>query len=220
MTGAMPRKSPASAHSLDRVSRIAWLATFVLPLVLVALLYVAKVSHAPAAEVPPETATAIEEELEEDFDEESCVEVEEGLLECDGGEEAGAGPLPPEDCLLRTVSARVIAYPSRDTLRLVVRYTSSAPTKAYVDFGFKGGKGSFNLGLAKQRLSKRGLFHLDERLSESRMAQARAAKRFEVTLDLPEAPESCQRYFTKRLTIKKTAANQDVWLQSSPVFGA
>jgi hypothetical protein len=218
----MTSKSETTLRHVD-TPRIVWLVSVVIPLVLVALLCVARPADA-AVVGPPAPPPELEEEFEEEPEEEpeeECEEVEEGLVECEEAEAAGeqTGPYPPAECLLRTARARVFTYTSRDELRLVVRYTSVAPAKVYVDFRLKSSKGSLKLGLVKRRFSKRGLFRLNESLSDARMERVRAAKRFVVTLDIPAAPSYCHRYYTRRLTIKKTVHGQAVWFQSDSIFG-
>ncbi len=208
---------PATPEREVNLTRIAWLVSIVTPVVLVGLLCLAKAaSSAPAVEGPPAPPDpALTEELEEE-----CFEFEEGVLECEGAEAtAEAGPLPPEECLLQTARARVLTYASRNRLRLVVRYTSLAPTRAYLDFRMRNGEDSLRLGLVRRHLGRSGVLHLGQSLGEDRMQRARQARAFLLTLDLPSTPSYCQRYFTRRLSLRKTVQGQTVWFQSDPAFG-
>ena len=154
--------------------------------------------------------------------EEECEEFEEedGLVEeGEGCAEEEASPLPPEECLLRTARARVFTYSSQDRIRLVIRYTSFSPADVSVDFRLAGGKGPLNLGSARQRFARKGLFRLTEKLTDSEAEKVRAARRFTVTMEIPEAPRYCRRYGIRRLTVKRTVHSQVIWFQSDSVFG-
>lgn len=148
-------------------------------------------------------------EDEDGFVEEECAE-----------EEADDGRVPPEECLLRTARARIFTNNAQNRVRLVIRYTAFVPADVYVDYKLMGGKGPLKLGTAHQRFAKSGLFRLNERLSDAEMDKVRAAKRFTVLLDLPEAPRFCRRYDTRHLTIRRTIHGQPVWFQSDSVFGS
>jgi hypothetical protein len=149
-----------------------------------------------------------------EFDEGECeesgeeLEDEEGDVEvCEGDEETG--DYPPEECLLRTARARVFTFTARDRVRLVVRYTSFAPAEVVVGYRLSGGKGSLNLGEAKGRFSRQGVFRVTEQLTNAQMTKLRAARRFTVDLDIPAAPSFCRR----------TVHSQAVWFQSDSIFG-
>jgi hypothetical protein len=146
------------------------------------------------------------------------LEDEEGNVEaCEGDGETSA--LPPEECLLRTARARVFAFAALDRVRLVVRYTSFAPAEVIVGYRLSGGRGSLNLGEARDRFSKKGLFRVTAKLTEAQMAKVRAARRFTVDLNIPAAPSFCRRYETRHLTIKRTVHRQVIWFQSDSIFG-
>lgn len=196
-----------------------------LPLALIALLGLAIPAPALGLETPLRALAAVGEEEAEEEQGEPEPESSEPEAEADpeaeeeAEEEEEAGPFPPAECLLRTARARVFAYASQDKLRLVVRYTSLAPASVSVDFRLAGGKGSLQLGQVKRRFARQGMFRLTERLSESRMDKAEAAKRFLVTLHMPATPSYCDRYYTRRLTIKRSVRGQVVWFQSDSIFG-
>jgi hypothetical protein len=141
--------------------------------------------------------------------------------EC-AGEECNAketSPFPPDQCILRTARARVFAYTSHDKVRLVIRYTSLSPAEVKVDYWMKGKKGSLSLGQAKQRFARKGIFRLTEKLSDGQMGKVRAAKGFFVKMGIPGTPRYCNRYYSRRLTIKRTVQSQLVWFQSDSIFG-
>lgn len=161
-------------------------------------------------------ASEPEEVEEECFEEDEEAEEEEDEGEC---EEEDTSPFPPDDCLLRTARARVFTYTTHDKARLVIRYTSLAPAEVTVDYRLKGGKGSLQLGEAKQRFGKSGIFRTTESLSDTQMAKVRAAKSFSVQLRIPATPSFCNRYYDRHLTIKRTVHSQVVWFQSDSIFG-
>jgi hypothetical protein len=147
-------------------------------------------------------------EDEEEGEEEECLEGE--------GEDGG---VPPEECLLRTARARLFVYSAQNRVRLVIRYTAFSPADVYVDYRLSGGKGPLKLGTAHQRFAKSGLLRVNERLSDGEMDKVRAAKRFTVVTNVPEAPRYCRRYDTRHLTIRRTIHSQVVWFQSDSIFG-
>ena len=68
--------------------------------------------------------------------------------------------------------------------------------------------------------AKSGLLRVNERLGEGEMDKVRAARRFTVVTNVPQAPRYCHRYDTRHLTIRRTIHNQAVWFQSGSVFGS
>jgi hypothetical protein len=197
------------------LNRLAWLVSIATPILLIALLGVAKAAAAPAAEIPTSETVA------EPVFEEECGEAGEGEFECEAeeGEESEDGTLPPEECLLQTARARVVSRPAWNQLRFVIHYTTVAPTRAYLDFELRGGGGSLNLGVVKRHLGRGGVVRLHETLGEGEMDRTRGASDFLFTLDIPSAPGYCQPYLTRRLSLKRTAHGQTVWLQPEPVSG-
>jgi hypothetical protein len=157
--------------------------------------------------------------------EEECevLEDEEGLEEedpdCEEGD-GGTGRVPPEECLMRTARARLFTYSSQNRIRLVIRYTAFAPADVYVDYKLSGGKGSLKLGTAHQHFAKSGLLRVNQHLSDGEMDKVRAAKRFTVLMNVPQAPRYCRRYDTRHLTIRRTVHSQVVWFQSDSIFGS
>ena len=201
--------------------------SIVLPLSLFALLCLAGTARAltvdppplppvsvPAAEGADEEVEGDEfvEECEEEASDEEQEECEEELLEAEG-------PLPPDECLLRTARARVSTYAPQEKVRLTIRYTSTSPVEVLVDYRVRGGRGSIVLGHARQHFSQRGVARIAEHLGPAEMERVRAAKSIVVELTIPSAPSGCDRFYTRHLTIRHSIHHQVVWLQSDSIFG-
>ena len=60
---------------------------------------------------------------------------------------------------------------------------------------------------------------MNERLSDAEMEKVREARRFTVSMAMPDAPAYCRRYETRHLTIKRSVHSQTVWFQSDSIFG-
>ncbi len=131
-------------------------------------------------------------------------------------EESEASTLPPVKCRLRTAAARIVTSTPQDSVNLTVHYTSYSPSEVTVEFWLKGGRGSLQLGRAKERFTERGLLHLSEHLNSREMAKARAARAFIVSLDVPAAPSSCDRYAIRRLTVRRLSGDHTDWLAPDP----
>lgn len=232
-SGGVEGKSEVNAHRIALVVRAAWLTTFVVPLILAALLLAVKAAH---ASIPPVTTVpfALEEELEdevvageesecdsawEEFDEGELGELElEQLCEEaddeDGERAAANSSVAPEECLLKSAHARLVASDSHNRARLTVGYTTYEPTAATIEYGLKGGKGALRLGIAKRHLSRIGVIRLTEALNESKMARIEAAGRFTVRLHIAKAPAGCGRFETEQLTVKHASKHRVVWSQT------
>jgi hypothetical protein len=124
----------------------------------------------------------------------------------------------PRQCVLRVARARVFAYATKSKARLVIHYTSYAPARVTVAYSLAGKKGKLTLGSASSRFQKAGVFRLPVRLTATQLAKLRAARSFTVRFKIPKAPQSCGRYYTKRLTIPKKVSGQTVWFQSDSKF--
>lgn len=235
----MEGNTTTTAHRLaDRVARTAWFAAFVVPLILAALLLGVKsvqaATPAPGPTPPPFEKLAFEEELEgeeneTEFAEDECEiareEVEEGELSkaegdevCreaanEGGKTASGSNTAPEECLLRSVNARLLADDSPGGVRLTVGYTTYEPTAATVGFSARGGKGALDLGTAKRHLGRSGVVRLSKALTEPEMVKVDAAGRFTVQVHIPGAPGSCRRFGIEQLTVKQASKNLVVWSQ-------
>jgi hypothetical protein len=227
-------KSDTTAHRSAPTARIAWLVTFVVPLILAALLL--GVKSAQAAQIGPAvTPFAFEEEFEfeeeDEFEYERCElaeeEFEEGELseaevericEEDNGDDKkkanASDSAAPEECLLKSARPHLVVYGSRNMVRLTIGYTTYEPAAAAVDYSAAGGRGSLDLGTAKRHLGGIGVIRLAKRLSDADMAKVEAAGHFTVRLDVAEAPGDCRRYEIERLTVKHVSKRQVVWSQT------
>jgi hypothetical protein len=152
-----------------------------------------------------------EGECEEALDEEVGLEEE-----C---EEDGRPQPPPEECLLRSARARVFTYAAQDRVRLVIRYTAFSPTDVTVGHRLSGARGRLKLRTVRRHFAERGLFRLDERLSEAEMEKVRAARRFTVTMRIAETPRYCLAFEVRHLTIRRAVHDLLVWFQSDSIFG-
>lgn len=229
----MDRNTDTAAHDQTaRIARVAWFATFVAPLILAALLLGVK-SAQGASPLPSLTPLAFEEEFEEEdeteFAEAECEiaedEVEEGELSKAEGEEicreaedegrktASGSNAAPEECLLRSAQARLVADDTPGGVHLTISYTTYEPTAATVDYSASGGKGVLHLGTAKRHLGRSGVIRLTEALAEPKMAKVDAAGRFTVQIHIPGSPRSCRRFETEQLTVKKASKDLAVWSQ-------
>ncbi len=221
----MSRKPAVATDREVAPARIAWWASFLATLALVALLSTAKSAQAispfPAGGADPAAAlvaVADEEEEEEgeaeasedeELEAEECVENEEE--EC---EEAGTGSAAPPECLLSSAEATIFAAPNRDRVRLQVRYASAAPTPVALAYGLHGSKGSLFLGGERKRFARRGVLRLEKNLTEAQMARVMAAKSFTVRLRVLDAPAYCQSFFERQLDIRRATPSGLSWQQS------
>lgn len=165
-----------------QIARIAWLATFVVPLVLTALLLVV-VKSTPAAPVPPSTVPfslddEFEGETEGDFElEVMCVEAEEELeadelaeeeleaicaeVEEEGAATGGTGGASPTHCVLRSANAH--ATTKNDKLKLTIGYTTTEPTDATVEIK----QGATRIATLNRHLGRSGVLRYTKQLGEN-----------------------------------------------------
>jgi hypothetical protein len=141
-----------------------------LPLLLLAVVVASQGAHALAdAEdpgLPLNVAIQAGEEEDEAEAEGECTEsedeeTEEAEEECEA-EAEGAGFSPADDCYLRTATARVVAYPDRETMRLTLGYTTYAPAAATVEYGANKDP---RLGAVHRRLGRSGVLRLSKHLT-------------------------------------------------------
>jgi hypothetical protein len=216
----MRRRVTAVASDEAAAIRFAWWAAFFATLTLVVVLGIAKSAQAltvPPAGIPgivaapaPPADEEDEEEAEasegEGFEDENCG-VEEGE-EC---EDESGPPEAPEECLLTSAQATVAVAANHDRVRLQVRYSTSTPTAASVDYGLHGSKGSLYLGGEKKHLAKQGVLRLTKALTETQMDKVMAAKSFTVRLRVPAAPGYCQSFFDYQLDVRRTTPSGLSW---------
>lgn len=218
------RRKPALASPDAHAARIAWWASFLVTVALIAILGLARSAQAltlPAgAAVGPLTAAAAappiaedEEEAEasedEEFESEEC-EAEDRAVEAECEEEGEAEA--PQECLLSSADATVSA--NSDKVRLLLRYTTTSPTALAVDYGLHGAKGSLFLGGEKKRVATKGVLHLTKRLSDAQMTKVLAAKNFTVRFRVAAAPAYCRAFFDRQLDVRRATPSGLSWSQS------
>jgi YVTN family beta-propeller protein len=124
----------------------------------------------------------------------------------------------PKACVLRVARARVFAYATKHKVRLVIHYKTYRPAKVSVSYDLVGAKGRRTLGSTSANFKTAGVFRDPESLTAKEFRQVRAAKLFKVQFRIPKAPHSCERYYTKRLTIPEKFSGDTVWFQSDSTF--
>lgn len=219
----MRRKPSALATHDAPAARIAWWASFLATLALIAILGLAK--SAQALTVPSSgghaallvLAPAPDEEFEDEEEAEASEDEELEVEECEWDEEEcedEAGPEAPQECLLSSAQATIFAAANRDKVRLQVRYTTISPTAVAVDYGLHGSKGSLYLGGDKSKFASHGVLRLTKSLTETQMAKVMAAKGFTVRLRVPAAPHFCQTLFDRQLDVRQVTPTGLTWQQS------
>jgi hypothetical protein len=198
------------------VVKTARLVPFLVPLLLLLI-----VGLAPSAQATAETDAAapfesIAEISEEDEGEEECVEV--GEEEEEAGEEEeeceaeaeGSGSVSAEDCFLRTVHARIVAFPDRNMVRLTLGYTTYAPAQATVEYKVKHDR----LGAVNRRLGRSGVVRLNKHLGDREMSRVQGSGRFTVTVHVSEAPGACQRFESAQLEVEHSSDSRITWSEN------
>jgi hypothetical protein len=214
-----------TAEDTARALRLAWTASFLATLMLVATLVMAESAQAlpmpGVAGLPTAAAAAPDEELEDESEAEAEASEGEELEaeECEEGEEeeceeGGAGPEAPPECLLSSAKATVLVSPHQDRVRLLVSYTTSSPTTVAVAYGLHGAKGSLSLGSDKKHFAKKGVLHLTKRLTDTEMAKVLAAKGFTVRLHALAAPSRCSPLFDRQLDVRQVTPSGLAWSES------
>jgi hypothetical protein len=200
---------------------------FLLALALLAIPAVSQPANAlagaGAAGSPFELVVQMSEGEEEGGEEEEgesqgeCAEGEGEGEEAEGSEETeeeceaeaeDAGFSPAAECYLRTATARVVAYPKRQTMRLTLGYTTYMPTAATVEYGARKDP---HLGTVHRQLGHSGVLRLSKHLAGKQMAEVEASGRFTVTVHVPEAPPACQRFEVQRLQVDRSSDSRVTW---------
>lgn len=193
-----------------------------LPLLLLVILVASQTTHALAdAEYPSlPLGAAIQLSEEEDETEGECVEdetedeeaevAEETEEECEA-EAEDAGFSPGEDCYLRTATARVVAYPDREMMRLTLGYTTYTPTAATVEYGARKDP---RLGTVHRQLGRSGVLRLSKHLGGGQMTKVEDSGRFTVTVHVPEAPRACQRFEVQQLQVAQSSKARVTWAEA------
>ena len=224
------RPTTAAPAEGARVARLAWMASFLATLTLIAILALAKSAQAQplggagggapfAASAHPPRPEPEEEDNEEEFVIEECAENGQECEEEESEEEEfeNREAEAPAACLLSSAQATVFASSGQDKLRLVVRYTTTTPTLVAVAYGLHGSRGSLYLGQNKKQFGKSGVFRQTEILSDTQMAKATGAKDFTVQLYAVHAPASCRHYFERHLTARHAAPSGLTWVDPDAV---
>lgn len=191
-----------------------------LPLLLLAILVTSQTTQALAdteePSLPLGVAIQIGEEEDEGETEGECVaneEVEgadETEEECEA-EAEDAGFSPAEDCYLRTATARVVAYPDREMMRLTLGYTTYTPAAATVEYGAKKDP---HLGSVHRQLGRSGVLRLSKHLAGKQMTKLETSGHFTVTVHVPEAPRACQRFEVQQLQIAQSSKARVTWAEA------
>jgi hypothetical protein len=191
-----------------------------LPLALLAILVVSPSARAlagvEATGLPLDLAIQVSEEDDQGGGEgetDGCAEseneeTEEAPEECEAED---AGFSVADDCYLRTATARVVAYPEREMVRLTLGYTTYAPAAATVEYGAKKDP---HLGTAHRRLGRSGVLRLSKHLAAGQMAKVKSSGRFTVTVHVPDAPQACQRFEVQRLRVAQSSRARVTWAAS------
>jgi hypothetical protein len=155
-------------------------------------------------------AASLDEEVEL---EDECVEsseegedAEEAEEECEA-EAEDTSFSPAEDCYLRTARARVVAYPTRNTMRLTLGYTTYEPAQATVEYSAKHNR----LGAATRKLGRSGVVRLSKHLGDREMGQVQGSRQFTVTVHVPDAPPGCKRFETEQLRVERSSDSRITW---------
>jgi hypothetical protein len=123
-------------------------------------------------------------------------------------------PGTPATCRIRVARARVFVFRAKDVVRLVVRYKTSRPADVTVSYKAKLENGrTINLGRVEHRFLREGIFRLPKDANQLIQQLRRAVESFVVKFAIPGTPQDCARFYTKRLTKKRTVQRQFVWFQ-------
>jgi len=148
-----------------------------------------------------------EDEAESEGEADEPEEAEEEECEFDAGKSSRLGS---EDCVLRTAHARVVAFPERNQMRLTLGYTTSAPTRATVEYLAHVGE---RLGGTTRSLGRGGVLRLSRHVGRGQMARLRNSHRITVTVNIPEVPERCERLETLHLARRHSSDARVTWSQ-------
>jgi hypothetical protein len=192
-----------------------------LPLALLAILVACQPASAftdlESAALPLSLAIPMSEEEDEIEAQGECAESEneeaEAVEEAEGceAEAEDTGFSAAEDCYLRTVRARVVAYPGRETMRLTLGYTTYTPATATVQYGAKKDP---HLGTVHRQLGHSGVLRLSQHLASAQMTKVETSARFTVTVHVPEAPPACQRFEVQQLQVAQSSKARVTWAEA------
>lgn len=127
----------------------------------------------------------------------------------------------PRACIIKVARARVSALTQRSRARLVIHYKAYEPAQVTVSYALAGSRGKLRLGTASRHFKTAGIFRQGEKLGKGALAKLRATMSMTVRFSIPQAPSSCTRYYTKRLTIPHhPSPSLTVWFQSDSIFAS
>jgi hypothetical protein len=198
------------------VPRIRFLLLFALFAIMVVAQPAQALADAEAAGLPLELAIQMSEEEDEtegecaESEDEEAEDSEEAEEECEA-EAEDAGFSAAKDCYLRTATARVVAYPDREMMRLTLGYTTYTPAAATVEFGAKKDP---HLGTVHRQLGHSGVLRLSKHLSGGQMTKVEDSGRFTVTVHVPEAPRACQRFEVQQLQVAQSSKARVTWAEA------
>ncbi len=158
----------------------------------------------PEDDEEAEAAEVEEEEVE------VCEETEDGDEVCT--EETTASESEASDaCMLTSAEAAILVLPTRDRVRLTLRYTAVAPAVVSVQYSLRGRKGSLKMGAESRRFSRKGVFRETEKLTEAEMTRVNAATEFDVRARAVNTPGYCRALFDRELTSKRPGHGGLTW---------
>jgi hypothetical protein len=215
----MRRKSVPLAARESHAIRFAWLVSFLATIALIALLGLARSAQAAsgvpivdpllaATGVEPEDDEEAEAASEEDEAIEEC-EVTDGEADCEEAKEEETDV----SCLLREAEATVVVVPSKDVVRMSLRYATFHPAVVSVRFSLRGRRGRLAMGGESRRFGRRGVLREAEKLTETEMARAKAATEFDVQIHAVNTPRYCRERFERRLTSRRAAHGGLSWTE-------
>ena len=167
----------------------------------------------PEEEVEWEWSEEEEEEVEWPFEEgEEEIEVELEFEE--KARLAPNGSAQTTECVVQSASARVVASDVSDALHLRLRYASREPVRVAVHYSVEGTQKAAHLDPMTLPATRHGTIDYTERPGGRRMSKLRAAHALFVTIEASDAPRSCRRYSTRRLTHKERRPTRTVWSEA------
>jgi hypothetical protein len=215
----MRRKPGAFPSDNSHAARVAWWASFLATIAIVALLGLARSAQAATVADPllsalafPTTTDAEEEDeeaeaAEEDGEELGECEAADEEDECDEASELETG----EECILKSTEATVLVLPGQDKVKLTLHYTAFSPAVVSVRYGLRGGKGRLKMGGDSRRFGHRGVFRETEKLSEAEMAKTKAATEFDVDAHAINTPGWCRGLFDRELNRRHVSSARVLW---------
>jgi hypothetical protein len=148
------------------------------------------------------------EEEEEEITAENCeIEDEEDVQLCAEIAREERELAEVERCVLESASASVDANRSSGKVRLTVRYTTYGAAPFSLRYSLRGGKGGLQLGSAKARFGRAGVFHDVVRVNDRKLTKVLAAREFQIELRALSTPSSCR----ERLTVQRRGASRLHW---------